>query len=94
MVRYDTGMAATTEVTSHEAQHDAALASEPAQPQGDTTRRLPNGATGVYDPERAIQLLRSWREGDEEDLRDQRETGEFLRKALDEDRPGYRKFFL
>jgi hypothetical protein len=34
----------------------------------------------------AIELLRSWREGDEEDLQDQRETWEFLKKALNEDR--------
>jgi hypothetical protein len=43
--------------------------------------------------EALVRLLASWREGDEEDLQDQRETGEFLRKALDEDRPGYRTFF-
>jgi hypothetical protein len=43
--------------------------------------------------EALAQLLASWREGDEEDLQDQRETGAFLRKALDEDRPSYRKFF-
>ena len=33
--------------------------------------------------EAAIELLRSWREGDEEE---QRETGELLLRALDEDR--------
>jgi uncharacterized protein YchJ len=39
----------------------------------------------------AIELLRSWRdEGDEEE---QRETWEFLKKALDEDRWSYRKLF-
>ena len=39
----------------------------------------------------AIQLLQSWiEEGDEEE---QRETGEFLMKALDEDRLSNRKLF-
>ena len=41
----------------------------------------------------AIALLRSWREVGEEEAREQRETGEFLMKALDEDRPSYRKLF-
>jgi len=36
----------------------------------------------------AIELLRSLREGDEAE---QRETGEYLMKSLDEDRPSYRK---
>ena len=34
----------------------------------------------------AIELLDSWLDGDEEDERDQRETWEFLKKALNEDR--------
>ena len=38
----------------------------------------------------AIDLLRSLREGDEAE---QRETGEYLVKSLDEDRPSYRKLF-
>ena len=33
----------------------------------------------------AIRLLRPWREGDEKDAREQRETREFLREALHED---------
>jgi hypothetical protein len=37
-----------------------------------------------------ILLLRSWQEGDAEE---QRETWEFLRAALDEDRPSPRKLF-
>lgn len=37
-----------------------------------------------------IDLLRSLREGDEAE---QRETGEYLVKSLDEDRPSYRKLF-
>jgi hypothetical protein len=41
----------------------------------------------------AIRLLQSWREGDEEDRREQEETWEFLRRALDEDRPSHRKLF-
>jgi seryl-tRNA(Sec) selenium transferase len=39
----------------------------------------------------AIEMLRSWaEEGDEEE---QRETGEFLMRALDEDRTSDRKLF-
>ncbi len=38
----------------------------------------------------AIQLLQSWRN---EDAEEQRETWDFLRKALDEDRLSDRKFF-
>ena len=41
-----------------------------------------------------IALLRSWREAtDPEELEDQRETWEFLKEALDEDRLSYRKLF-
>ena len=41
-----------------------------------------------------IQLLRSWREDDdEEDAREQRETWEYLRRVLDEDRLSDRKLF-
>jgi hypothetical protein len=41
----------------------------------------------------AIDILQSWCEGDEEDEREQRETMQFLRKALDEGRPpGYKLF--
>ena len=40
---------------------------------------------------RLIELLRQWRE--EGDKEEQRETGEFLKKALDEDRHSYRKLF-
>lgn len=38
----------------------------------------------------AIRLLRSWREGDEQE---QRETWEYLKRVLDEDRPSNRKLF-
>jgi hypothetical protein len=38
----------------------------------------------------AIELLNSLLEGDEEE---QRETGEYLMKVLDEDRLSYRKLF-
>ena len=43
----------------------------------------------------AIDLLRSWREIDEEGAREQQETGEYLMKALDEERAriGARKLF-
>ena len=43
------------------------------------------------DFDRVIRLLQSWiDDGDEEE---QRDTWEFLKKALDEDRPSYRKLF-
>ena len=42
----------------------------------------------------AIELLRSLREEtDPEEIQDQRETWEILRKALGEDRSSYRKLF-
>lgn len=41
--------------------------------------------------QKAIALLRSWRE--EGDEQEQKEVGEFLIRALDEDRPSYRKLF-
>ena len=56
-------------------------------------------ATGSSDQQAinrtAIELLRSWRQGDEEDEREQRETGEYLIKALDEERErtGSRRLF-
>jgi hypothetical protein len=40
--------------------------------------------------ERALRALDALLEGDEEE---QRETFAFLKKALDEDRPSYRKLF-
>jgi hypothetical protein len=41
----------------------------------------------------AIDILASWCEGDEEDEREQRETMQYLRKALDEGRrPGFKLF--
>ena len=36
--------------------------------------------------EAVIDLLDSWLDGDEDDARDQRETWELLKKALNEDR--------
>ena len=41
----------------------------------------------------AIALLDSWANASEAEIEEQRETWEFLRKALDEDRPSYRKLF-
>ena len=41
----------------------------------------------------AIELLRSWREASDDELREQQETWEYLKKALDEDRLSSRKFF-
>lgn len=38
----------------------------------------------------ALEMLRDW---DQEDPDEQRETWEFLKRALDEDRPGQRPLF-
>ena len=55
------------------------------------------GADGSEEQKRinqaAIDLLRSWIDAYEEEARDQRETGEYLRKVLDEDRPPGFKLF-
>jgi hypothetical protein len=41
----------------------------------------------------AIALLDSWANATEEEIQEQIETWEFLKRALDEDRLSYRKFF-
>jgi hypothetical protein len=41
----------------------------------------------------AIDLLDSWARADEDEIQEQKETWEFLRQALDEDKPSYRKLF-
>jgi len=41
----------------------------------------------------AIALLRSWQECSEEEAQEQRETMEYLKRVLDEDRLSYRKLF-
>jgi hypothetical protein len=43
--------------------------------------------------EEFIILLETWRDADEAGILDQVETWEFLRQALDEDRPSFRTFF-
>lgn len=43
--------------------------------------------------ESAIRLLEEWLGGGEKDEQEQRETWEYLKQALDEDRPAYRKLF-
>jgi hypothetical protein len=50
----------------------------------------PQKATPSQKNRALIQLLRSWREGDEQE---QRSTWEYLKKALDEDRLSERKLF-
>lgn len=49
---------------------------------------LPGG-----DPERAIALLESWCDVDEAEAEEQRETFEYLKRVLDEDRLSERKLF-
>ena len=44
-------------------------------------------------PEDAIALLRSWVDVDEEGTNEQRETWNYLKQALDEDRLSYRRHF-
>jgi len=43
--------------------------------------------------ERAVALLESWRNCSEEEAQEQKETLDFLMKALDQDRPSFRKLF-
>lgn len=43
--------------------------------------------------ENIIEMLDSWCNVSEEEAEEQRETLEYLIKALDEDRPSYRKLF-
>ena len=44
--------------------------------------------------ETAIQLLRSWRENvTEKEIQEQKETWQYLKQVLDEDRPSNRKLF-
>lgn len=43
--------------------------------------------------ENIIEMLDSWCNVSEEEAQEQRETLEYLIKALDEDRPSYRKLF-
>jgi hypothetical protein len=51
---------------------------------------LPQSITQSQKNSALIQLLRSWREGDEQE---QKNTWEYLRQALDEDRLSERKLF-
>ena len=53
-------------------------------------KELPQSITQSQKKRALIQLLRSWREGDEQE---QRNTWEYLRQALDEDRLSERKLF-
>jgi len=71
----------------------ARLAYEPphAAPQSKIEKKeLPQSATQSQKNRALIQLLRSWREGDEQE---QRSTWEYLKQALDEDRLSERKLF-
>lgn len=43
--------------------------------------------------QKAIDMLDSWCNVDEEEAQEQRETLEYLMKVIDEDRPSYRKLF-
>jgi hypothetical protein len=61
----------------------------------ETVARRPTGARRKAPPtpeevQSLIDLLRSWQEGDADE---QRETWEFLKTALDEDRMSDRKLF-
>lgn len=59
---------------------------------GSRPSRAPSPKPVPFEPDNdaAIQLLRSWRAGDR---REQTETWDYLRKALDEDRLSERKLF-
>ena len=53
-------------------------------------KELPQSITQSQKKRALLQLLRSWREGDEQE---QRNTWEYLKQALDEDRLSERKLF-
>ena len=53
-------------------------------------KELPQSAARSQKNSALIQLLKSWREGDEQE---QRSTWEYLKQALDEDRLSERKLF-
>ena len=53
-------------------------------------KELPQSAAQSQKNRALIQLLKSWREGDEQE---QRSTWEYLKQALDEDRLSERKLF-
>ena len=53
-------------------------------------KELPQSAVQSQKNDALIRLLRSWREGDEQE---QRSTWEYLKQALDEDRLSERKLF-
>jgi hypothetical protein len=67
-------------------------AKQKAPPAASTRYDLPAPLTDEQ-REAAIALLRSWREASDEEAREQQETWEYLKKALDEDRMSYRKLF-
>jgi hypothetical protein len=58
----------------------------------DDSRQIESQQMSAQEQKKAalVQLLKSWREGDEQE---QRETLEYLKKALDEDRLSDRKLF-
>jgi hypothetical protein len=63
----------------------------PTIPQNDLNKNEVSQGIAQSQKNRAlIQLLRSWREGDEEE---QQNTWEYLKQALDEDRLSERKLF-
>ena len=71
----------------------ARMASETSLPisQSEIRKEEPQQSIAQSQKNRAlIQLLRSWREGDEQE---QRSTWEYLKQALDEDRLSERKLF-
>ncbi len=54
------------------------------------SKESPQSTAQTLKSEALIQLLKSWREGDEQE---QRSTWEYLKQALDEDRLSERKLF-
>ena len=60
---------------------------------GTTKRRKNAGGKSKHVNYPLVDLLDSWLNVDEDDAREQRETMQYLRKALDENRPpGYKLF--
>lgn len=81
---------------------DRAKLKRPKAPKNEASSALNNGhvtksvevrrAEQIRKNQAAIELLRSWSE-DDSDAEEQRETWEYLKQALDEDRLSDRKLF-
>lgn len=60
----------------------------------DVVLRTANAERSIWEKNRrAIEVLESWKNATPEEVEEQKRAWEFLRKALDEDRPSHRELF-